>query len=111
MKKKTQEELTNELTELRSKNSKVREFIIPIDEDDETQTVTLFLKPVNKMVRQIVEKTAKTNVEKAVYDGLKLLQLGGDSLDLITNNDYAMVVAEQGLVKYMAVADVIIKKN
>ena len=111
MQKKTQEELTAELTELRGKHPKVREFIIPIDEDDETQTVTLFLKPVNKMVRQMVEKTAKNNVEKAVYDGLKLLQLGGDSLDLIIHNDYAMVVAEQGLVKYMSVADVIIKKN
>jgi hypothetical protein len=111
MEKKTEEQLSAELSELRAKNTKVREFIIPIDEDDETQTVTLFLKPVNKMVRQLVEKTAKTNVEKAVYDGLKMLQLGGDSLELITNNDYAMVVAEQGLVKYMSVADVIIKKN
>ena len=111
MEKKTQEQLAAELIELREKHTKVREFIIPIDEDDETQTVTLFLKPVNKMVRQMVEKTAKNNVEKAVYDGLKLLQLGGDDLNLITNNDYAMVVAEQGLVKYMSVADVIIKKN
>ena len=111
MENKTQEQLAIELAELRTKHAKVREFIIPCDEDDETQTVTLFLKPVNKMVRQLVEKNAKNNVEKAVYDGLKMLQLGGDSLDLIVKNDYAMVVAEQGLAKYMSVADVIVKKN
>lgn len=111
MEKKTQEELTQELTELRSKHSKVREFIIPIDEDDETQTVTLFLKPVTKPIRHMIEKTSRTNTDKAVYEGLKQLQLGGDDLELIVRNDYAMLVAEQGLVKYLAVADVIIKKN
>ena len=50
MEKKTQEQLALELTELRTKHAKVREFIIPVDEDDETMTVTLFLKPMDKTV-------------------------------------------------------------
>lgn len=111
MEKKTQEQLALELTELRTKHAKVREFIIPVDEDDETMTVTLFLKPMDKTARKIVEKTVKTNVDKAVYEALKYLQLGGDDLGLIISNDYAMEVANVGLAKYMSVAEVIIKKN
>lgn len=105
------EKLAQELAELRAKHSKVREFIVPTDEDDETKTLTFFLRPLDKPTRGMIEKISKTNTDRAVVEGLKALRLGGDDVEELYKNDYAMLAAEQGLVEYMSVAKVIIKKN
>ncbi len=105
------EKLAAELAELRKNHTKVREFIVQTDEDDETQTLTFFLRPLDKPTRGMIEKISKTKVERAVVEGLKALRLGGDNPEELYNTDYGMLVAEQGLVEYMSVAKAIIKKN
>lgn len=104
-------DLTQELAELRASGKKVREFIIPLDEDDETKTLTLFLRPCDRKTENMINKNAKGSAERAVLMGLKALQLGGENIDSLIGNDYALRAAEAGLVKYMEPADVIIKKN
>lgn len=108
---KTQEELKSELADLREKHGKVREFIVPIDEDDETKTATFFLRPTDRKTKSMVDKMANSSRERAVIAGLKAWWLGGDFVETITNNDFALDAAEAGLVKYMQPAEVIIKKN
>lgn len=111
MPKETQETpLQKELIELR-KTQKVREFIIPIDEDDDTKTLTLFLRPCDRKTQDMINKNAKGSAERAVIMGLKALKIGGEEVDIIVGNDYALRAAEAGLVKYMEPAEVIIKKN
>lgn len=111
MEKKSAEVLAEELTELRKAHGKVREFIIPSDEDDETKTITLFLKPATSLIREFAYKTAKTNQKKAVYETLKMLRLGGDDLELLVSNDFAAECANGGLAEYLSVPAVVIKKN
>lgn len=103
--------LQRELADLREKHGKVREFIVPLDEDDDTKTVTFFLKPCDRKTENMIDKQAKGSQERAVIMGLKTLWLGGDSVDFLTGNDYAMRSAEAGLVEYMQPGKVIIKKN
>lgn len=104
-------ELQAELARLRESHKKVREFIIPSDEDDETKTITLFLKPCDRITEDMINKQARGSRERAVLMGLKALWLGGESVDLLSGNDYALRAAEAGLVEYMKPAEVIIKKN
>lgn len=103
--------LQDELAELRSKHGKVREFIVPCDEDDETKTVTLFLRPCDRKTEDMINKNARTSRERATIMGLTALRLGGEALELITSNEYALRAAEAGLVEYMEPGKVLIKKN
>lgn len=105
------QDLQEELAKLRETHKKVREFIIPADEDDDTKTITLFLKPCDRKTEDMINKQAKGSRDRAVLMGLKALQLGGESVDLLSGNDYAMRSAEAGLVEYMKPAEVIVKKN
>jgi hypothetical protein len=104
-------DLAQELIDLRTKHGKVREFIVPLDEDDETKTATFFLRPCDTKTENMIHKQAKGSRERAVIMGLKALQLGGDPIEDIQNNEYAIRAAEAGLLEYMEPGKVIIKKN
>lgn len=102
-----------ELADLRAKvaPSKVYEFIVPLDEEDEPKTVTFFLKRCDSKTEDMIHKQAKGSRERATIMGLKTLWLGGDPVESIVGNDLALRAAEKGLIDHMAPAQVEIKKN
>ena len=108
----TENPLQKELAELREQHKKVREFIIPADEDDETKVITLFLRPVDMKARDMANKLSEKGTQEQVLMAvLKTLHLGGDKVDDLKGNDYAISAAIAGLISYMKPAEVVIKKN
>lgn len=109
---KTETELNLELEKLKQTHGKVREMVVFLDTDDEDKTATIFLKKPDKSTRSIVSKLiGQEKFDRAVEACLKALYIGGDSLDLILNNDDAIESAGMGVVELLKVQQATLKKN
>lgn len=109
---KTEIELKKELEVLKNTHGSVREMLVYLDTDDESKTATIFLKKPDKTTRSIVGKLVNQDkFDKAVVSCLKALYIGGDSLDLITENDDAIESAGLGVVELLKVQQAVLKKN
>ena len=92
------------LEELKLKYGKVNTLIVPLDEDDNT-------KVADRTSRKIIGDLAQKDVLKAVEAGLKALYIGGDSLELITKNDDALVSCTEPIIDMLEVQKATLKKN
>ena len=70
----------------------------------------MFLKKPDRTVRSIIGSLAKDPI-KAVEAALKNLYVGGDSLNIVTSNDDALVSCEDAIVEMLVVQKAVLKKN
>lgn len=109
---KTTEELATEKESLKTKFGKVRELIVPLDEDDETKKATLFFKKPDKSTRSMIGTLAqKADNNKIIEATLKALYIGGDDLNLVLNNDDAFASCDEALAQMLEVQKAVLKKN
>lgn len=104
--------LQPEKLELQKKFGSIRTIIVPLDEDDDSKQAVLFLRKPDKMTRDMVSSlVSKNKSEAAIVACLKALYIGGDALDLVLNNEDAMISIEGAIVELLMVQKSIIKKN
>lgn len=108
---KTAEELQTEKQELLAKYGKLNEVTVFLEEDNSEKTATLFLRKPDKTVRSLVGKIAMNDGIKAVSAFLQNLYIGGDSLEIVLSNDYALASTEEAVVDMLSVQKAILKKN
>ena len=88
---------------------KVTEIEVPIDDDG--ATATIFLKKPDRHTYSLVSRLVSVDSVKAIESALKNLYVGGDKLDLVINNDDALLSCESIIVELMQKKQAIIKKN
>lgn len=109
---KTEIELKKELEVLKQTHGIIREMVVFLDTDDESKQATIFLKKPDKTTRSVVGKLiTQEKFDRAIESCLKSLYIGGDSLDLILNNDDAIESAGMGIVELLKVQQATLKKN
>lgn len=108
---KTKIQLDSEFELLKNKHGKVATLIVPLDEDDTEKVATLYLKRPDRSTRSIVGKLASGDALKAVEAGLKAMYIGGDDLQEVVKNDYALASCEEALVEMLSVQKATLKKN
>jgi hypothetical protein len=109
---KTEIELNLELEKLKQTHGKVRELTVYLDTDDSSKVAVLFLRKPDRATRKMVnDLISKGKYDTAAISCLKALYLGGDSLDLIINNDDALESAGMGVVDLLEVQKAELKKN
>lgn len=109
---KTTEELATELEVLKKKYGKIRSLIVPLDEDDDNLTATLFLKKPDKSIRSMIGTLAqKGDNNKIIEATLKALYVGGDDLNVVINNDDAFASCDEPLAELLQVKKAELKKN
>lgn len=99
------------LEELKAKYGKINTLEVYLDEDDLTKIATIHLKRPDRTTRAIVGKLAGTDSGKAIEACLKSLYVGGDALDLVLKNDYAIASCEGAVVEMLQVQQTVLKKN
>lgn len=99
------------LEELKAKYGKVNTLEVFLDEDDATKVATIYLKRPDRTTRTIVGKLAGVDSSKAIEACLKALYIGGDSLELVLKNDYALAGCEGAVVEMLQVQQAVLKKN
>lgn len=97
---KSNEELINELSEIKGKNpeSAIFELETYINEDDD-QKRTIFLKKPTRLVRTAAEKVTQNDAWKGVETFLRGMYVGGDDIDEIIKNDDALMIAGESLME------------
>lgn len=108
---KSKEELEQERQTLIANKQRFNELEVYLEEDNTDLTATLFLKKPDKKCRALVGELASRNPGKAVEAAIRNTYIGGDSLDIVCNNDYALASAEEGVVKMLEVQKAVLKKN
>ena len=99
------------LEELKSKYKTVYTVIAPLN-DEETEHATIYLKKPDRIIYSIVSKLASGNDPlKAIEAALKNLYIGGDKLDLILENDEALMSCESAIVEILKKKEAVLKKN
>jgi hypothetical protein len=112
MKLKTKEELEKELAILKEADKSVKTLEVFLDSDDDDMIATIFVSKPDKSVRKMVNTLLnKDNYEGAAKACLRKLYVGGDNLDEIFENDYAMESAGMGVVEILKVQKAVLKKN
>lgn len=109
---KSQEELEQERIELIAKHGKINEVTIFLDEDDVEKTATIFLRKPDKKARKVTwELIGDKKSDKAIEFFLRNLYIGGDLLDPILANDYAVASVDSAIVEMIDVHRATLKKN
>ena len=99
------------LKELKDEYSTVYTITAPLD-DEETKFSTIFLKKPNRTMHTLVGKLAVgSDPLKAVEAALKGLYVGGDKLELIMDNEDALMSCEGAIVDLMRKKEAVLKKN
>ena len=99
------------LEKLKAQYGKVATLEVPLDEDDNTKVAVIYLKRPDRNTRAIVEKLASKDSSKAIEAALKAMWVGGDKLELITSNDYAIATCDEPIAELMTVQKAVLKKN
>lgn len=109
---KTEEQLNQDRESFKASVGKFNEIQVFLDEEDETKTATVFLKKPDGKSRSLVSTLiTDKKFNKAVEAFLRNRYLGGDDLDVILSNDYAMASVEESIVEMLHVRKSILKKN
>jgi hypothetical protein len=109
---KTEDELNKERAELKEKYGKFNEVEIFLDEDDTEKTATIFLRKPDKKARKVTwELIGEKKSDKAIEFFLRNLYIGGDALDPILSNDYALASVDSAIVEMIDVHRATLKKN
>jgi hypothetical protein len=108
---KSNEELLQEKESLKLKHGKVITLEVPVDQDDLSKIATIFLKRPDRTTRSLISKLASNDGIKAIEAALKNLYIGGDDLNLVVNNDDAIVACEDAIIDILAVQKATLKKN
>lgn len=106
-------EETNKLREeLKKKHGKIRELLVPLDEDEPEKKAVIFLKKPDMTTRNMVSTFAMKNKPvEAIKACLNALYIGGDKLELIYSSDDAMTSLDFALAELLSVQRTEIKKN
>ncbi len=96
---------------MKVKHGTVYSVIVPLDPDNADDTATIYLKRSNRIITSAVRKTAQSDALKGVETALKSLYIGGDSLAIVTGNDYAVQSCESAVVEILSVQEATLKKN
>lgn len=108
---KTKEELEKEKKELQAKHGRVYEITAVLNDENPTETATIFLRKCDRMATDLVRKSIQISVTKGIEAGLRNLYIGGDALDIILKNDDAFLACEAPLVEIMNKQEATLKKN
>jgi len=110
---KSQEELETERITLKETKKKFNELTVFLDEDDAKKTATLFLRKPDKHVRSLISTILSRPGQgsKAVEAVLRNLYIGGDNIDEVCKNDYAIASADEAVVEMLQVHKAVLKKN
>jgi hypothetical protein len=100
------------IEELKAKHGRVFTVIVPLDDEENGQTATFYLKKPDGTTRKMISKLAGgSNPEKAVIAGFKALHIGGDAVSILETNEDALISATDALAEILTVQKAIIKKN
>lgn len=100
----------NELKELREKHKGCYELTVPLN-DEATETATVFLRKIDRIVYASVSKLIQKDEMLAVESLLKSLYVGGDELKLIVEDFDALRSASTGILPMLVARDASLKKN
>ncbi len=108
---KTKEELQLELKTLKSIHKTVYEISAPLN-DEETEFATIFLKKADRTIHAMVGKLVMGNDPlRAVEACLKGCYVGGDDLNIIIDNEEALMSCESAIVDMLKKKNATLKKN
>lgn len=108
---KTKDELQTEFETLKLKYNPLYTITAPLNED-ETEFATIYLKKPDRTLHAMVGKLASGNDPlKAVERALINLYVGGDELNIILNNEDAILSCEEAVVKVFERKTAQLKKN
>lgn len=96
--------------ELKAKHGTVYTLTVPISED-EKQKATIFLRKMDRLCYQSVSKLMAKDELMAVESLLKTLHVGGDKVELITDNFDALRAAANSVVEIIQAKEGVLKKN
>lgn len=111
---KTKEELENEKTSLMQKYKPLYTVEAPLsDLDDESPEIaTIFLKKPDRTTYAAVTKLAGgADPLRAVEFCLKACYVGGDDLNVVLQNDDALMSCESAVVSILKKKEAVLKKN
>lgn len=100
----------DKLKELREKHKGCYELTVPLN-DDGTETATVFLRKLDRVVYASVSKLIQKDELMAVESLLKSLHVGGDDVKLITEDFDALRSASTGILPMLTARDASLKKN
>lgn len=101
-------------TALKEKGIKFNTVTVFLEEDNTEKTATFFLRKPDKTVRGLIGRIAQKDGLQAVYAAIKNLEIkdvGGDDVEILMKNDYALASAEEAVVSMLEVQKAILKKN
>ena len=100
-----------EFEKLKEKYKTIYTIIAPLN-DEETEHATIYLKKPDRIIYSIVSKLAGgSDPLKAIEAALKNLYIGGDKLDLVLENDEALMSCESAIVEILKKKEAVLKKN
>lgn len=108
---KTPEDLAKIKEALQLKHKKVIEVEVPMDEDDESVTATIFLRKPDNVTRSIIAKLVDKDPMKALEATLKNIYIGGDELSVVLANEDALPSLDGVIAQMLDVQKAVIKKN
>lgn len=108
---KTREELDKEKATLKTKYKDVYEVDVLLD-DSEENTATIFLKTVDRMTyNQVIKFIGGNDSFKPIEIFVKALHIGGEPLQTILTNDYAIRSLDGVVAEMLYVKQSVLKKN
>lgn len=105
------EEIEQTENDLKAKKVKHNVITVFLDESDEDQTATFFLRKPDKQARKLIGGLVSKDPMEAIYAAIKNLWIAGDAPEIIKENDYAINSADKAVVKMLEVREATLKKN
>lgn len=108
---KTREELDKEKASLKLKHKDVYEVDVLLD-DSEENTATIFLRSVDRITyNQVIKFVGGNDSFKPLEIFIKALYIGGEPMETIINNDYAIRSLDGVVAEMLYVKQSVLKKN
>jgi len=107
---KTRTELDLELVGLKKQHSRIHEIEVLLDDTD-TNTCVIFIKHPDRMTYSQVSKFIQQDIIKGIEVFVRGTYVGGDPLETITSNDYALRSLDNAIAEIMYVKQSSLKKN
>lgn len=99
------------LDELKAKHGSVFTITVPCSDDDDAELLTIHLKKPDRTTHVLMNKFQSVDYTKAIEVVLRNLYVGGDELNKVIENDYALLACDNPVFQLMLVRQGELKKN
>lgn len=103
--------LKGEYELLKKSHPKVDQVVVNLDGDDETQVCNIFVKYPTRAEYNNIMKLYNIEVINAIEAWVKYCYIGGDPLEVILSNDYALRSLDYAMSSILYVRQSVLKKN